>query len=136
MVKDKEVSEKIIEGKNYEINVQYDKLLKIEELKTIPNNWVLWALRENKGKLTKPPINPKTLNLAMSNNSSTWADFLTAKERQESSKGKTYSNMIVGGIGLMLPGTNLIFGDIDNCIDEDGRLTDTAEEMIKLVKEI
>ena len=120
----------IVEGKNYEINVLYDKLLKIDELKTVPNNWVLWALRENKGKLTKPPINPKTMCLAMANNASTWADFSTAKERQKSSKGKTYNNMIVGGIGLMLPGTNLIFGDVDNCIDEDGRLTDTAEEMI------
>lgn len=118
---------------SYDTIVKYDNLIKIDSLKNMPNNWVLWGLQEKKDKLTKPPINPKTLGLAMSNNSNTWADFETTKSQQIKNVGREIENngkkTIIAGIGLMLPGTNLIFGDIDNCL-EDGKLTNTAEEII------
>lgn len=118
----------------YNININFSNLRKIDVLKNMPDNWVLWGLQEKKDKLTKPPINPKTLGLAMSNNSNTWADFETTKSQQIKNVGREIENngkkIIIAGIGLMLPDTNLIFGDIDNCLDENNKLSDTAEEII------
>jgi hypothetical protein len=118
----------------YNININYNNLRKIDVLKNMPDNWVLWGLQEKNDKLTKPPINPKTFGLAMSNNSNTWADFETTKSQQLKNIGREIENngkkIIIAGIGLMLPDTNLIFGDIDNCLDENNKLSDTAEEII------
>ena len=120
----------------FKFTVNYDNLVKIDCFNTIPNNWVLWGLKEvqsKKGvkKWTKPPLNPKTLGNAMSNNKGTWGTFEYTKSQQLKYKGsKNKDNILVAGIGLMLPETKFIFVDLDHCIDKDGNLSDLALNMV------
>jgi putative DNA primase/helicase len=119
----------------YNININVETLKKIEGFNNIPDNWVLWGLKEisNKSgevKLTKPPINPMTLNNAMSDKKITWNNFKFTIEQQEKYKGRVINGLTIAGIGLMLPNTKWIFVDLDHCIDGDGNLSELSMDII------
>jgi P4 family phage/plasmid primase-like protien len=140
----------------YNLNVNIDTLKNIEGFKDIPNNWVLWALKANgidangETKWTKPPINSEKLSPAKANDKKTWNSFELTVDKQETHKktkiflsdkvninGKLIYNKVpayIGGIGLMLPGTDFIFIDIDHCLDDDGRLSDLANDIVIALK--
>lgn len=80
-----------------------------QELKDL-KQWVCWkGVLNDKGKLSKIPINAKTGGGAMSNNPETWTDYETALAAAEKFK--------YNGIGFMF--SNGYFGvDLDNCSEE------------------
>lgn len=84
---------------------------------------------DNTGKpLQKPakmPYNAKTGGKAMPNNDSTWCDFDTAVKGVEK-----YG---LDGIGIMFGKAKLVGIDIDHCIDENGKISDMAKEIIESV---
>jgi putative DNA primase/helicase len=69
--------------------------------------WVCWkAVKNEKGKITKIPINPNNGKNAMSNNPDTWTDMMGAVVG--------YNKFNLDGIGFMLE--NGYFGiDLDDC---------------------
>ena len=81
-----------------------------------------WRYDQRKGKPTKVPYDPMTGLPAKSNDPTTFADFNTA-----CSASHSYSGL---GIGIF-NGVSAI--DLDDCITEDGKLTDTASEIVKLM---
>ena len=88
------------------MNYDYSKIP--QELKSL-NRWVLWKLKTNeKGKMTKVPINAKNGYGAKSNDPDTWVSFDEAISKIELFNCK--------GIGFMLG--NGYFGiDIDHQLD-------------------
>jgi hypothetical protein len=117
---------------NYNFDVNYHNIEKLFG-NNPHNNWVLWGLKQlENGKFTKPPINPKTLGNAMSNNSQTWGNLQFTKQQQLKFKNtKNSKGIIIGGIGLMLPGTDFIFVDIDHCIK--GHVNNVSKEALKII---
>ena len=81
-----------------------------------------WRYDQRKGKPTKVPYDPMSSAPAKSNDPATFADFDTA-----CSASRSYSGL---GIGIF-NGVSAI--DLDDCITEDGKLTDTAAEIVKLM---
>lgn len=80
-----------------------------QELKDL-EQWVCWkGIINEKGKISKIPVNPKTGGGAMSNNPATWSDFETAIKAAETYK--------LQGVGFMFD--EGYFGvDLDNASDE------------------
>ncbi|MDR3602075.1 MAG: hypothetical protein P4L49_16575 [Desulfosporosinus sp.] len=94
-----------------------------EELKTRPQ-WVLWKLETRKGKETKVPyqIDGK---MAKSTMHRTWNSFQKVCETLKN-QPKRYS-----GIGYVFSQDDPYVGlDIDGCIDEFGKISDGAKEII------
>ena len=87
--------------------MSYDKIP--QELKDL-EQWVCWkGIINEKGKISKIPINPKTGGGAMSNNPATWSDFQTALKAAETLK--------LQGVGFVFD--EGYFGvDLDNATDE------------------
>ena len=78
-------------------------------------------MEKRSGRPTKVPYNPKTGNMAKTNDPSTFADFKTAM--------KTYAIGGWDGIGYRVSeGIGAI--DIDHCIREDGSLNDVAASIL------
>ena len=95
-----------------------------EELKKLPQ-WVNWKYEHNDGKLTKVPKNPKTLNNAASNNSSTWGTFELACKKIDRADG----------IGFIVtahdPNTGV---DLDHCRNsQTGEIEPWAREIIERI---
>ena len=142
----KEVKPKWLE--NYNTDVNFNTLDIIREQEEIKDNWILWGLGEQQGldktgqpkKPIKPPINSKDFKLAKSNDKNTWNSFEFTKDiysQKVNTKFLYYDQTekqlktgFISGIGLMLPNTDLMFVDIDKCINEDGRLSELAIEII------
>jgi putative DNA primase/helicase len=80
-----------------------------EELKRLPN-WICWnaVYDEDRGKIKKLPVNPKTGGNAQSNNPDTWTDFYTAVKASEK----------FSGIGFMFGNCEYFGVDIDGVGDE------------------
>jgi hypothetical protein len=95
-----------------------------EELKRHPS-WVNWTFEERKGKLTKPPIDPKTNEYADTTDPSTWATYDQALKRY-----KECENEKIRGIGFVL--SNGYSGaDLDHCRNiETGEFQSWAREII------
>ncbi len=89
--------------------------------------WVLWRLEEKNGRLTKVPYSALTERRASSTDSDTWSTYSEACETFETSEGK-YS-----GVGVVITKEmNLIFIDIDHCIDsETGELSEIASDILR-----
>lgn len=84
-------------------------------------SFCVWKMEKRSGRPTKVPYNPKTRNMAKTNDPSTFADFNTAM--------KTYAIGGWDGIGYRVSeGIGAI--DIDHCIREDGSLNDVAASIL------
>ena len=89
------------------------------------SRWCVWKYAENPDNPQKPkkePINPRTGGGAMSNQPSTWADFDTAYTAREKFGAK--------GVGFFMGGGYAGI-DIDDCIDDSGKLSDMAAKIIE-----
>lgn len=110
---------------NYYLSKETISNIKLEngqKLKSF-SNWVVWGDIDRKH--IKTPINALTNSNAYPDNKNTWNSFDLACSTVEQNN--------YFGIGLMLPGTNIIGIDIDHCIDADGRISDIASEIITKV---
>ncbi len=89
------------------------------------SRWCVWRMTAE-GK--KEPINPRTGGGAMSNQPSTWADYDMAYEmfRKLTSRDKETRY----GFGFFLGGGYAGI-DIDDCIDDSGKLSDMAVKIIE-----
>lgn len=95
----------------------------------------LWRYETRKGQRTKVPYNSQTGMKARTDQPSTFANFDTAVEVFRSHRRGSFD-----GIGIRVAaktnsdGTTVAIGaiDIDHCIDENGRLNDTADAILKL----
>lgn len=95
------------------------------------NQFIIWKYELVKdkdglptGRITKVPYNPKTGNRAASNSRSSWSDFDTACNAVD----KYNAN----GVGIMFA-NGLIGIDIDHCIDDEGNLSEQAQEITKAI---
>lgn len=91
-------------------------------------HWVNWKYETKNGKLTKVPLNPRTLGNAMSDNPKTWGSFEIAVSNVNNSNE-------IEGIGFVCSGndsyTNL---DFDKCRNpQTGEIESWAEDIIRKV---
>ena len=108
-------------------NVLPEALRELGEIR----RWVSWEQRLRDGKsgdLVKVPINPRTGGNAMPNESSTWSDFDLAYEMFRKLKIKNADSK--SGVGFFLGGGYAGI-DIDDCIDESGKISDMAGRIIE-----
>ncbi len=102
-------------------------------------HWVAWELRnnpDNPQKPKKPPIDPRTGRGAKADDASTWATYEEALSRAIENARK--QGLQVGGnhgVGFEFGVEPCGFGgiDIDDCIDDSGKLSDMAEEIVRLM---
>ena len=90
--------------------------------------WKFEYFDKNGNPMQKPakmPYNAKTGGKAMPNNESTWCDFDTVLKGVEKYK--------LDGVGVMFGKAKLVGIDIDHCIDENGKISDMAKEIIETV---
>ena len=87
------------------------------------NKWVNFKFKErDDGKYDKIPIDPKTYGNAKTNDEGTWSDFNTAVE--------AYLGDNVAGVGFVVSEEDdIVFIDLDDCIDEHRNLSDTANDI-------
>ncbi len=90
--------------------------------------WVVWKYVHREGQKkpwTKPPFDPRTGQLAKSNDPSGWTDFETAWRSYQASEE-------YAGIGFVVTkDTGLVGFDFDNCLDENGRLSPEVERAVR-----
>src|SRR4030066_2580792 len=99
-----------------------------EELKTLPQ-WCLWRWewkldKEKQGRWTKPPYQPNG-RLAKSDEPNTWFPFTDVL--------RAYKNGVWDGIGFMLT-PPYVGGDLDKCIDREGKPKDWASAILRQFK--
>lgn len=87
--------------------------------------WILWRIDERDGRKTKIPISAAPgLPWARSNHPEDWTDYDTAAK----CAAKTGLRM-----GVMLPpDRSILFVDVDDCIGENGELSETAKEVLEI----
>ena len=91
-----------------------------QELKEHPQ-WVLWTYEKRHGKWTKPLLDPCSDRYAKTDNPHTWGTF----------NDVTNSPFKADGIGFVFTHADPYVGiDLDDCISEDGKLEDWAEEIL------
>ena len=84
-------------------------------------SFCVWKLEKRKGKPTKVPYNPRTGQLAKTNDPSTFSDFGTAMKAYAMGGWDGIGYRVSEGIGAI---------DIDHCIREDGSLNDVAASIL------
>lgn len=84
-------------------------------------SFCVWKLEKRRGKQTKVPYNPRTGQLAKTNDPSTFADFGTAMKAYAMGGWDGIGYRVSEGIGAI---------DIDHCIREDGSLNDVAASIL------
>lgn len=96
------------------------------ELKEL-NRWAVWVpIKNEDGKIQKPPVNPRTGKFAKTNDPSTWVNFKEALEAYKN--GEKY-----GGVSFALSEKDSIVGvDIDNCVI-NGKVDSAIWEDIKAI---
>lgn len=96
-----------------------------ESLKRFPI-WALWRLEPDpKGRLTKVPYSPHYDGRASSTNPDTWGTFDQAISKYESRPN------FYNGISLIISKDyELVFVDIDHCIDDNGEMNETASDIV------
>ena len=89
-------------------------------LQTIGNEkrWCVWKFEHDK----KMPKNPVTGENAKVNDTSTWSDFDTAYKARARLGGNGFGFLLGGGYAGV---------DIDDCIDDNGQLSDIAAKIIE-----
>lgn len=94
-----------------------------ESLKSLPV-WMLWRLEpDTKGRETKVPYSARYDGRASSTNPNTWTVFDRAKSRLE--ERPDYYKGIALGVS-----SDLVFIDIDHCVDEEGHFSDVASDIV------
>lgn len=91
-----------------------------EELKKNAS-FCLWKLEKRSGRKTKVPYNPRTGEMARTNDASTFSDFPTAMKAYAMGGWDGIGYRVSEGIGAI---------DIDHCIREDGSLNDVAASIL------
>lgn len=88
--------------------------------------WALWRLEPGKNdRLTKVPYSPHYDGRASSANPRTWGTFDQAVRKYESRPD------FYNGISLAVSKQyELVFVDIDHCVDDDGVLNETASDIV------
>lgn len=90
------------------------------------NQWVVWNYRLVDGKLKKPPLNPRTMRDASTNDPNTWADFAAALAAYEDGKAD--------GIGIVMrAGSGVVGIDLDDCIAPDGTVEPNALRIVERI---
>ena len=84
-------------------------------------SFCVWKLEKRRGKPTKVPYNPRTGQLAKTNDPSTFSDFGTAMKAYAMGGWDGIGYRVSEGIGAI---------DIDHCIREDGSLNDVAASIL------
>lgn len=124
IIKNNREDEKLMSNQRQH-TINYDAIP--AELKGI-NQWVAWKLIiENKdSKPKKVPFNPKTDKPAQTNNPQTWGAYQEAMNYTQRNND--------AGMGFVFKiDTGIVGVDIDNCVNENGELSSTAEEIIKVL---
>lgn len=98
-----------------------------EEMKNRPNWVAVRTYEKDNGKLGKWLLNVKTGKHAESDNPETWTDFETACAWARDNGCVTLAYAIDGKDGIACI-------DIDHCIGEDGKLTETAAKIMDMTK--
>ncbi|MDD3030730.1 MAG: hypothetical protein PHS57_10735 [Alphaproteobacteria bacterium] len=90
------------------------------------NQWVVWSYRLVDGKQKKPPLNPRTMRDASTNDPHTWSDFEHALAVYEDGKAD--------GIGVVMrAGSGVVGIDLDRCIDENGNVEPNALRIVEMI---
>lgn len=84
-------------------------------------SFCVWKMEKRSGRPTKVPYNPRTGNMAKTNDPSTFADFNTAMKAYAIGGWDGIGYRVSEGIGAI---------DIDHCIREDGSLNDVAASIL------
>ncbi len=84
-------------------------------------SFCVWKLEKRSGRPTKVPYNPRTGNMAKTNDPSTFTDFNTAMKSYAIGGWDGIGYRVSEGIGAI---------DIDHCIREDGSLNDVAASIL------
>lgn len=84
-------------------------------------SFCVWKLEKRKGKATKVPYDPRTGQLARTNDAATFSDFGTAMKAYAMGGWDGIGYRVSEGIGAI---------DIDHCIREDGSLNDVAASIL------
>ena len=84
-------------------------------------SFCVWKLEKRSGRPTKVPYNPKTGNMAKTNDASTFSDFAAAMKAYAIGGWDGIGYRVSEGIGAI---------DIDHCIREDGSLNDVAASIL------
>lgn len=94
-----------------------------ESLKSLPV-WMLWRIEPDaKGNPTKVPYSALYSGRASSTNPNTWTTYERAKSRLEERPD------LYKGIALGIS-SGLVFVDIDHCVDEEGRFSEIASDIM------
>lgn len=95
------------------------------------NNWVVWKMVDNPdgGKPRKIPFNPRTGKGADQGDSSTWANYRTAREVAETGdyEGLGFE------FGIEEKPSGYAGIDLDNAINDDGTLKPFAKEIVQIM---
>ncbi len=89
-------------------------------------SFCVWKLEKRQGKPTKVPYNPRTGQMAKTNDADTFADFNTAMKAYAMGGWDGIGYRVSEGIGAI---------DIDHCIREDGSLNDVAASILSFFPE-
>ena len=97
---------------------------------TQKNNWVLWCYQTRGEKKTKVPFNPNPdlekmrVDFAASNDSESWGslDLVQHHLRYDIPSTNRYKKRKYDGAGFVFDGTGIIGLDLDNVIDDHGRI--------------
>ena len=84
-------------------------------------SFCVWKLEKRSGRPTKVPYDPRTRQMAKTNDPSTFADFKTAMKAYAIGGWDGIGYRVSEGIGAI---------DIDHCIREDGSLNDVAASIL------
>lgn len=88
-------------------------------------NWVVWTLEERDGKTTKIPYSVIYDGKASSTNPASWGYYASAVEALNRTHDK------YNGLGYVFEKKNeIIFIDIDDCIDSEGFLDERAKDIL------
>lgn len=91
-------------------------------------NWVVWRKEWFRGRWNKQPYSLVDGKKGGHTSPDKWVDYETAVLALEYEVEKNYQ-----GLGFcMLESDRLTFIDIDHCVNEDGELTELAEEVLKM----
>lgn len=89
-------------------------------------SFCLWKLEKQSGRPTKVPYDPRTGQMAKTNNPSTFSDFGTVMKAYALGGWDGIGYRVSEGIGAI---------DIDHCIREDGSLNDVAASIMSFFPE-
>src|SRR5450759_2537912 len=102
--------------------IEHHSIPALRELQARPQ-WVCWRKEQRKDKWTKVPYDPRTGQMARSNDPTTWTNYEQVRATCQQSPGR------YDGIGYMFH-RDLTGVDVDHCIDEQGQIEPWAWDII------